>query len=60
MVRGNARQVIFSDDAGLANGTCTPLTVPEPSALVIPEPSTFTIWALGVLGLGWYAWRKRK
>jgi len=27
---------------------------------VIPEPATFLIWALGLLGLGWYAWRKRK
>jgi len=27
---------------------------------VIPEPSTLVIWALGLLGLAWYAWRKRK
>jgi len=27
---------------------------------VIPEPSTFLIWSLGLLALGWYAWRKRK
>jgi len=27
---------------------------------VIPEPSTFLIWALGVLGLGWYGWQRRR
>jgi len=26
---------------------------------VIPEPSSLLIWALGLLGLGWYGWRKR-
>jgi len=25
----------------------------------IPEPSTFLIWALGLLGLGWFGWRRR-
>ena len=29
-------------------------------APVIPEPSTFLIWALGLLGLAWYARRRRK
>ena len=27
---------------------------------VIPEPSTLAIWALGLLGLGWYGRRRRK
>jgi len=27
---------------------------------VIPEPSTLAIWALGLLGLGWYGHRRRK
>jgi len=26
----------------------------------IPEPSSLPIWALGLLGLAWYAWRKRR
>jgi len=39
-----------------ANGL---LFVPA-STDVIPEPSTFAIWALGLLGLGWYARRRRR
>jgi len=31
----------------------------SPAMAVIPEPSTLLIWALGLLGLGWYAWQKR-
>jgi len=27
---------------------------------VIPEPSTFTIWSLGLLGLAWYGRRRRR
>jgi len=27
--------------------------------LVVPEPSTFLIWSLGLLGLAWYARRRR-
>ncbi|MBC8868327.1 MAG: hypothetical protein H8E44_02865 [Planctomycetes bacterium] len=23
-------------------------------------PATFLIWTLGLLGLGWYGWRKRR
>jgi len=30
-----------------------------PAGAVIPEPSTIVIWALGLLALGWYGWRKR-
>jgi len=26
----------------------------------IPEPSTFAIWALGLMCLGWYGWRRRR
>jgi len=26
---------------------------------IIPEPSTFAIWTLGLLALGWCAWRRR-
>jgi len=26
----------------------------------IPEPSTFLIWALGLLGLAWYGWRRKR
>jgi len=35
-----------------------PLTIVTESA-AIPEPSTFLIWALGLLGLAWYARRRR-
>jgi hypothetical protein len=26
---------------------------------VVPEPSTFLIWSLGLIGLAWYARRRR-
>jgi len=34
--------------------------VSETAATAIPEPSTFTIASLGLLGLAWFGWRKRK
>jgi len=30
------------------------------SAAIIPEPSSFILAALGLLGLGWYGWRRRQ
>jgi len=30
-----------------------------PASTIIPEPSTFLIWSLGLLGLAWYARRRR-
>jgi len=36
------------------------LTITGQPADVIPEPSTLVIWALGLLGLGWYGWRKKR
>jgi len=35
------------------------LDVTLPGGPVIPEPSTFVIWALGLLALAWYGWRSR-
>jgi len=36
-----------------------PLTITD-DAPVIPEPSTLAIWGLGLLGLAWYARRRRR
>ena len=35
------------------------LTIGYAAAEVIPEPSTFLIWSLGLLGLAWYGRRRR-
>jgi MYXO-CTERM domain-containing protein len=37
-----------------------PLTVREAGLEIIPEPSTFLIWALGLLGLACYGRRRRR
>jgi len=42
----------------LASGQATPLTVLT-GMTVIPEPSTFLIWSLGLIGLASYARRRR-
>ncbi len=38
---------------------CLDLDAPTLPA-VIPEPSTLAIWALGLLGLGLYGWRRKR
>jgi len=53
---GEARWAMFSSEYG---------TIADRPALTIdympiPEPSTLAIWALGLLGLGFYGWRRRK
>jgi len=49
--------IVSGDDIRLiAQGQLSPADF-IPSDVIIPEPSTLVIWALGLLGLAWYARR---
>ncbi|GAG50957.1 unnamed protein product, partial [marine sediment metagenome] len=56
---GNSYQLTYLYDAG-ADAQTNDLALLEQVTQVIPEPSAFAIWALGLLGLAWYGRRKRK
>ena len=51
---------IHADDAAtLSNRPLLTVDFSAPPTAAIPEPSTIAIWALGLLGLGWFGWRRR-
>ena len=47
------------DEVSLYNTVLTPDQIQRHFLLTTTEPSAFLIWALGLLGLAWYARRRR-
>jgi len=46
--------------AGTGSSDDLVLSVNVESSNVVPEPSTFALAALGLLGLGWFGWRRKR